>query len=346
MITVTGADIRRQLKADLIGKDSYRGVTLTYAWMANQLGHFSLGFVPTLLIYLFLRDRPSVAHPARLAGIIVGGAWLLFELYNFLGPLLFNKTSKSKLVYAPSKRYRFQPSWANIAFDTITDVGFFCVGAGAAAYYLQPDKATGIVVLAILAALAIPSRYWYLTRIYLQTAGYPMQFRLSQWEAEISDADLATVLRFLAHPGTGKHLLVFGPKNSGKTTIAIGMATELSNKHRPCMYTTAMKLYTLFFDAPKDGPLWDWRSAAVLVIDDINPGDPITDELVSASAFLRFLDASAVPNEVNRTCLKDKNVIWVLGNKSSSLPVPEWENLLEKIGVARTDVSSINLLQP
>ena len=27
--------ILQQLKADLIGQDSYRGVTLTYAWLAN-----------------------------------------------------------------------------------------------------------------------------------------------------------------------------------------------------------------------------------------------------------------------------------------------------------------------
>jgi hypothetical protein len=32
--------ILKQLQADLIGKDSYRGVTLTYAWLANSLGTF------------------------------------------------------------------------------------------------------------------------------------------------------------------------------------------------------------------------------------------------------------------------------------------------------------------
>ncbi len=41
--TITGRDIRNQLKADLIGKDSYRGVTLTYTWLANQFGHISSG---------------------------------------------------------------------------------------------------------------------------------------------------------------------------------------------------------------------------------------------------------------------------------------------------------------
>jgi hypothetical protein len=35
--------ILQQLNFDLIGKDSYRGITLTYAWMANQFGHIALG---------------------------------------------------------------------------------------------------------------------------------------------------------------------------------------------------------------------------------------------------------------------------------------------------------------
>ena len=38
MAKQTLKDIFSQLKADLIGKDSYRGVTLSYSWLANQLG--------------------------------------------------------------------------------------------------------------------------------------------------------------------------------------------------------------------------------------------------------------------------------------------------------------------
>lgn len=47
MVSISIKDIRNQLKADLIGKDSYRGVTLTYSWLANQFGHFSLGYAYT-----------------------------------------------------------------------------------------------------------------------------------------------------------------------------------------------------------------------------------------------------------------------------------------------------------
>ena len=49
--------IINQLKLDLIGKDSHRGVTLTYSWLANQFGHFSLGFIPTYLLCLGLKEK-------------------------------------------------------------------------------------------------------------------------------------------------------------------------------------------------------------------------------------------------------------------------------------------------
>ncbi len=38
-----------QLKKDLVGKDAYRGVSLTYSLLANQFGHFSLGFIPAIM---------------------------------------------------------------------------------------------------------------------------------------------------------------------------------------------------------------------------------------------------------------------------------------------------------
>src|SRR5947207_3079612 len=38
-----------QFKNDLWCKEVETGYTVSYTWMANQLGHFALGFVPTVL---------------------------------------------------------------------------------------------------------------------------------------------------------------------------------------------------------------------------------------------------------------------------------------------------------
>jgi hypothetical protein len=45
--------ILQQLKAALVAKDSYRDVPLTYAWLARQFGHISLGFITAFLVYYF-----------------------------------------------------------------------------------------------------------------------------------------------------------------------------------------------------------------------------------------------------------------------------------------------------
>ena len=60
MSKISAKNILLQLKADLIGKDSYRGVTLTYSWLANQFGHFSLGFIPATILFFRLKKYYSI----------------------------------------------------------------------------------------------------------------------------------------------------------------------------------------------------------------------------------------------------------------------------------------------
>jgi hypothetical protein len=110
--------ILQQLNFDLIGKDSYRGITLTYAWLANQFGHIALGFIPTILIYQLLKPYISSERLNLYTGIGVSLFWLLFETYNSLWPILKN-----------TDVYVFNPDLSNVGFDTATDVCFFALGA-------------------------------------------------------------------------------------------------------------------------------------------------------------------------------------------------------------------------
>lgn len=345
--TITGKDVLRQLKADLIGKDSHRGVTFTYTWLANQLGHFSLGFIPTLAVYALLRKYIPSSNSASRAAWGIAALWFVFELYNFLGPLLSNRVSRAKWLFVPSKkRYVFQPAWGNIAFDTITDLCFFWIGGFLALLYVDPIPGYKYVVLGLFLALLLPSRYWYITKMYLQAAGYPFQCRLSQWAFIISDADKQLVEDFLQSRGNNRHLLIFGGIGNGKTGLGVGIATEYSIRHRTCFYTTGMKLYSLFPERhlkslTNDKNLWTWRQASLLVIDDINPGGVI-DDLVTPGQFLRLLDATPT----NRETLATKNVIWVLGNEDNDkLPEQTWTNMLREIGVAEDDIYSVRLPQ-
>ena len=182
--------------------------------------------------------------------------------------------------------------------------------------------------------------------MYLQIPQYPFQFRLSQWEAEqISENDIDNINRFLNHKGNGMHLFVFGSKNSGKTRISVGIATELSIKHKPCFYITAMKLYSMFFDVDeRPSSLWNWRSSSVLVIDDINAGHPVKQDLISPEYFLNLVDTYSTQNEINRNAIKNMNTIWVLGSSNNGKELyGKWHEMLENIGVDKEHILSVHL---
>lgn len=336
---ITGRQVLQQLKADLIGKDSYRGVTLSYSWLANQFGHISLGFIPTIILY----RSGMYAAPW-----IISGIWLLFETYNFLGPLLLRKHSRSKILYLPGKSaYTFQPDWKNIAYDTITDLSFFWFGAFFAALLCEYSLLKLVILIGIILALIKPCIYWYPTKIYLQAAQYPYELRLAQWDKTIHPDDRQTVQDFLK-AGEGQHLLIFGGQDCGKTSLAVGIATEQSICHHTVVYTTAMKLYNQFFDDPQctlqdDGGYWSWRSSELLVIDDINPGDPIHPDLISAEQFCYYLDTFG-SNPRNRKAISQLKVLWVMGSEDATGEcLAGWTKMLTGIGVAPEHIHSVNL---
>ena len=338
--------ILQQLKADLIGKDSHRGVTLTYAWMANQFGHISLGFIPTFLVYYLLNVE------ALKAALYVSIFWFLFELYNFLGPLLSKRESNSDVLFVPKKsKYIFNPKWHNVAFDTFTDVCFFLLGCFLFAFCIHKFNVnTVIIVLVGLAIyLAFATRYWYITKMHQFYARFPFQLRLSQWDFTINSSDKLKVDKFLSLKDTGNHLLIFGSLSAGKTSLGVGMLNELSIKNNSCLYVNAIKMFNYFFkdedDVLESHEIWDWKTADYLMIDDINPSEPLEDELISPTKLLSFIDTLKSENKRNREILKNKNVIWVLGNKQS-LDITnkdKWNEMLLNIGINGRKISTISL---
>lgn len=339
---ITRKELLQQLKNDLIGKDSYRGVTLTYSWLANQFGHFSLGFIPTFILYTFLRSKTEMSTPEVWAPVIIWGCWILFELYNFLGPLLFAKKKNAK-----SKDYIFQPAWGNITFDTLTDLCFFGIGAFSCSL-LCAYNVPAMVLFLCLSILAIyPSYYWYSTKMHLQNAGYPFQMRLSQWNFNITEQHKPVIVDFMESPQRGKHLLLFGSKGSGKTSLSVAIATELSIKNNRCSYVTATKLLSMFFEKAERVAIspgsWAWHDSSLLIIDDINPGGLIKKDILRAPLFYELLNNPEY-GPFNKEHLKKMNTIWVMGNEEDPEQLDErWENLFKQIGICDSNVIRINL---
>jgi hypothetical protein len=330
----------QQLKADLIGKDSYRGVTLTYAWLANQFGHIALGFIPTFLVNLFF--CVSILKSA----IYVTLFWFLFELYNFLGPLLGKRKQNSD-----KEKYIFKPKWLNVAFDTFTDVCFFALGAILCIISIDKFEEIGVLitVIALSIYLAFATKYWYVTKMYQFYARFPFQFRLSQWNFNISESDKKSVVAFLETKSKGNHLLVFGSLSTGKTSLGVGILNELSIQNNACLYLNSIKLYDYFFknenDVLKAHEIWDWKNSDFLMIDDINPSEFGVNKLVTPNDFLKFLEISDQTKKTkNKTILKEKNIIWVLGKLDQKISDNDWVKMLKKdIGVIENKISVINL---
>jgi hypothetical protein len=343
---ITRKAIIDQLKKDLIGKDSYRGVTLTYSWLANQFGHFSLGFIPTIIVFTFIKNKPGLHYPELWAAFGVWGAWILFELYNFLGPLLLKLPSgRSSL---KNINYTFAPAWSNVAFDTVTDLTYFGIGALTGSLFCHYHGQMLLAALLLVVLVAYPAYYWYTTKMYIQNAEYPFQLRLSQWSQKIKEEHKQAVIEFLDNRDQGKHMLIFGSKGSGKTTLSVGIATEASIRSGCCSYVTAVKLLSMFFERSENqienmNNLWNWRNCNLLVIDDINPGRPVKGDIISTQLFYELLNnVDCGPDNIKH--IKDKNIIWVMGSDDPTTLLEEkWQDLLQQIGIERSNIITINL---
>ena len=91
--------------------------------------------------------------------------------------------------------------------------------------------------------------------------------------------------------------------------------------------------------------IWNWKTVNFLMIDDINPSEPIQNDLISPKKLLTFIDAHTAHHKINREYLKNKNIIWVLGNKQpqNDAHKDSWKKMLLEIGIAEKKITTINL---
>ena len=337
--SVSSKRIRMQLKYDLIGKDSYRGISLSYAYLANQTGHFALAFAPAAGIYLLLKHFcDKLSYPGLWSGIGMALLWIVFEVYNILQQLKEGKDQDGKNVFTPDNK--------NIIEDTAIDMGYFTFGGlSFAAGSTTEIWWLFILPLCLLVLLFKLSRSWYITKICQQTAEYPYQLRLSQWNHPITNETKAAIVKYHTNNKAGKHLLVYGKQGSGKTAIAVALANEQSIKRQACIYTTGTKLLTALYDSDtdilRDEPfaLCTWRTADCLVIDDINPGDPVDDETITDRMFSTHMHA----RKENKQAIIDGNIIWVLGNAGNKNILNNWRAWLLSIGVSTENIIEIEM---
>lgn len=333
--------IRAQIRYDLIGKDSQRGITLSYGWLANQCGHCMLGYVPTHLFYLLFHYGFKWPSAELIATAFICFVWLAFEIYNVWKSIHTEKKTGST----------FRPDWPNIIHDTLTDLAFFATGALLAGIVLGGGwillMALGMVFLFQLVAC----RKWYHTKIFQQAAEFPIQFRLSQFNRPLHASNVDTIIRFNQLRTGGHHLLITGTYKSGKTSLAVALGNELAIREGRAKYTTAMKLFGLSTErTPEEHSvptqLWHWREADLLIIDDINCGTNNATEIISPQLFDQYIQQGSFSEE-NLKSLRNNNVIWVIGvpqHINIEHLITRWQYMLTNLGIEPQNILHVNLL--
>ena len=362
-----------QVKHDLFGtKDVQDAITATYVWMADQIGHLTLGFVPTVLLCwvasLIWADWPFADSPWRFLVYLalalgVFGYWVSKELAD-----LSDSEARATKVFPLDS--------GDIVWNVKTALLYFAVGGalGLAAFvhwYLVP--------VALAAALwpALAVAYWWLRRkLAFQQAGLPYLFRLANFASAL-DADLRATIEDMVNlkkdrktnfwavlvgndpvpreePAT-RHLLISGPLNAGKTSLCVGMGTEFAFSLGRGRYLSATKLAQLAIgnDGVTDGDitredgltLWNWKECDLLIVDDVDagarpPGDTMDRDathLIEPDIFAR---AMMLAGPTPLADFAAKRTVWVLGDGDAK----SWRHTIAALmGIAPEQLARVEL---
>ena len=158
-----------------------------------------------------------------------------------------------------------------------------------------------------------------------------------------------------APPATNFHLVIAGPVDTGKSSLAIGLGSEYGIRLGIGRYTTWAKLLQVVlnkddeWDKPEfnDGRiLWPWQTSDLLVVDDV---DVISDHVTKADA---ERERSIVQQRADKLkaqvppvlldALKYRRTVWVIGDVDDG-ELNRWRAMIaDVIGV---DLKSVRTLQ-
>lgn len=270
----------KQIKDDLWCKESVTGYTYSYTWMANQLGHYSLGFGPSILILTaytaFVGFHPYVALIALLPTLLM----VLKEVGDVNTEIVRDKANPGLMALDLS----------GVNKNAATAVWFTFVGSCvAAASYLSPlfsPWVGGIFSSAVFLALCVPSfiilKYWVERKVCFQQSGLPYFFRLSYTgDSVMNKTEVANAVCDFIN-GYTQALTIVGAARTGKTNLACAIGTELSIRKVKVRFGCLDE----FLETWEDGRykahlayiLWSWGEADVIILDDFE------DRIIPAGA--------------------------------------------------------------
>jgi hypothetical protein len=333
-----------QLRRDLFGKDVENSATYTYDWLADQVGHFTLGFTGTLLFQWFnVGIFPVYAAATGWTwAILICAIFVVVESLDFLSQW-----------YAYQKSNRvFKFNSLEILWNCFTAVYYIAIGAVVAAFGISNPAFGFWAALAGFAFFVILAIWWLERKICFQQAGLPSYFRLPFFQNTI-DPPMAKFIADLCEPSlpndprrTNRHLIIAGPLSSGKSTLATAIGTEFAVRQRMGIgrYSTFAKLIQTVQELSagdkaeaSDGRiLWPWQTSELLIVDDVDvisehtPGtktDP-EHELAIAKSRTELIISKISPDV--RENLKYRRTVWVIGDVDDG-QLERWRAMLAEV---------------
>ncbi len=347
-------DVISQLKRDLFGKDVENAATYTYGWLADQVGHFSLGFVGTLMLTWLVGSclTPSL--------FTCGWFWAGAICLLFVGIETADFIWQLREYNASSKTFKF--NGFEVLGNCFIAVYYIAIGAVVAAFGTQHPLCGVIAFLVGAVFFAVPAVGWLEQKIRFQQAGLPIYYRLAFFKNDITP-DNAKFIADLSHPecgtptpSTARHLIIAGPLSSGKSTLAAAIGTEFAVRGKQGIgrYMTFAKLVqTVVAEATGDDGvadegriLWPWQTSDMLIVDDVDVitqhttiDHPETIDEVSIAHSRANVIIKLIPPEI-RDHLKYRRTIWVIGNVDDG-QLDRWKQVIGN--VIEIDYKTINV---
>jgi hypothetical protein len=324
---ITARMLYEQVKLDVQGKEVQRAATYSYTWLADQVGHICIGvilsFVLTATVSLLARHAllPGwlawIGEDANLAGF--GLAFLAVSIWEY----------GAYRLEIHEARGSFPLDHSLLRQNALIAAAYMVLGGLLGwAFHLSEVYVLGAVGLVALVAIAL-APFWLRQKIVWQKAGLPYLFRLANAHHDLGREDaqkmhglVSSKAPPLAQP---QRIVIAGPVNSGRTSLASGIGTEFAFRGRSVRYLSFDRLVEfvaatdlkaeplLFCDeiGPVNVSFWPWPRVQVLIIDDISPLLGTVEDSDHHRYFTAMLEGRLAQI---RSYLAMKHTVWILGD--------------------------------
>lgn len=354
-----------QVCHDLYGtKDVQDVITASYVWLADQLGHITLGLVPTLLLAWAWTGALDSLWPHAPRGIRIGGLIVLaatvfgYWVYKELTDYSDTKTRAGKVFLFDS---------ADLTWNVKTALFYFGVGGALAASAFIGPLYIGITLLIVLYPLLRIAYWWLRRKLAFQQAGLPFLYRLANFPTQLDDSEKKAITELSnlknrrvdfwkvmlgldsvkPNQPSYRHLLIAGELGAGKSSLVVGIGTEFAFALGIGRYLTATKLVQLLVNGVgessrmefKDGRvLWPLHQCDLIVVDDVDSGVYMTHQLNNPDNLAKAVsgcDSTALH------WIGERRSVWVIGDASQA---DGWKQTIATlIGVKADDVLIVRL---